>query len=162
MEFLVDQLEKTDVSDEQIFDLLSEAYVQEGFTTAEIAASVFDPAKVKNRGVLFVAREPSSNELAGMVIVVPAKSQASVRSKGRECEMHLLGVYPKFRGKGLGRILVEKALDFAKANGLTKMILLTQKPMKAAQSLYASSGFINCDEMVKNGIEFLVYERDCT
>lgn len=162
MEFLIKRLDKLDVSDEEIFDLLSEVYVQAGFTNLETAKVVFKPSEVKKRGVLFGLKETSLNEFAGMVIVVPPGASAVVRAKENECEMHLLGVLPKFRGYGLGRKLVEKALAFASENGWTTMILWTQKSMKEAQSLYESSGFTRCGEMNKNGIEFLVYERNCS
>jgi hypothetical protein len=42
------------------------------------------------------------------------------------------------------------------------MILWTQKPMKEAQNLYESSGFIRIGEMTRNGIVFFVYEKKCT
>ncbi len=161
MNFVIDRIENTNVSDGEIFSLLSEVYVQAGFTSLETAKSIFEPSKVKSRGVLFVSKETSTNETAGMVIVVPWTSGASVKAKENECEMHLLGVSPKFRGKGLGRMLVETALNFAKDNEFKKMILWTQKPMQNAQKLYASSGFNKCGEMARNGMEFIVYEREC-
>ncbi len=162
MEFIVDSAENLDVSDDEIFDLLSQVYVQAGFASAEIAKTVFDPVKVRDRGALIVSQEISENEFSGMVIVVPPKSQAIVRAKENECEMHLLGVRPKYRGHGLGRRLVSKAIDFATDKNWSKMILWTQKSMKEAQNLYESSGFVRSGEMTKNGIEFFVYERICT
>jgi ribosomal protein S18 acetylase RimI-like enzyme len=161
MEFIVDRAENLHISDDEIFDLLSQVYVEAGFTSAEIAKTVFDPVKVRDRGVLFVSQELSKKELSGMVIVVPPKSKAIIRAKENECEMHLLGVSPKHRGYGLGRRLVSKAIDFAKDSNWSKMILWTQKPMKEAQNLYESSGFIRTGEMIKNGIQFFVYERKC-
>ena len=162
MEFIVDSAEKLDVSDDEIFDLLSQVYVQAGFTSAELAKTVFHPVKVKDRGVLFVSKELSENEFSGMVIVVPPKSKAIVRAEENECEMHLLGVSPKYRGHGLGRRLVRKAIDFATDSNWSKMILWTQRPMKEAQNLYESSGFVRTGEMTKNGVEFFVYERNFT
>ena len=160
MEFLIDQIGNLSVSDEGIFDLLSEVYVKAGFTTPQTAEIIFDPPKVKDRGILFVSREITGNEFSGMVIVVPPESKSVVRAKDNECEMHLLGVAPKYRGYGLGRELVKKAIDFAKCSNWSKMILWTQKPMKEAQELYASFGFIKTDEMTKKNIEFLVYEKN--
>jgi len=162
MEFKIERIENTSVSDTEIFNLLSEVYVQAGFTKPETATSIFEPRKVKNRGILFVCREVESKVLAGMVIVVPASSLAAVRAKENQCEMHLLGVLPRFRGHGLGRKLVEKTLEFATTNNFSKMILWTQKPMENAQRLYESSGFIRCGEMNKNGIDFFVYEKALT
>lgn len=131
-----------------------------GFTTPETARSLFEPSSVKARGILFVSRETTLNEFAGMVIVVPSNSPAAVKAKENECEMHLLGVRPKFRGYGLGRQLIEQALKFAADSNWLKMILWTQKPMQEAQHLYESTSFTRCGEMRKNGIDFLVYERN--
>ena len=162
MNFVIDTAENLNVSDDEIFDLLSQVYVQAGFTSAELAKTVFHPVKVKDRGVLFVSKELSENEFSGMVIVVPPKSKAIVRAEENECEMHLLGVSPKYRGHGLGRRLVRKAIDFATDSNWSKMILWTQRPMKEAQNLYESSGFVRTGEMTKNGVEFFVYERNFT
>ena len=159
MEFIIDNSKHLNVSDEEIFELLSQVYVLAGFTSAEMAKTVFDPLKVKQRGIMFASRAISSNEFCGMVIVVPPESSAIVRAKDNECEMHLLAVRPSYRGYGLGRKLVSKALEFAKEHHWSKMILWTQKPMHAAQTLYESSGFLRAGEMEKNGIEFLVYEK---
>ncbi|MDH5183037.1 MAG: GNAT family N-acetyltransferase [Gammaproteobacteria bacterium] len=159
MKFIIETLENIEVSDEEIFELLSQVYVQGGFTTAKVAGVVFNPALVKKRGVLFAARETATKEFSGMVIVVPPTSNAIVRAKENECEMHLLAVKPKFRGYGLGRGLVAKAIEYSSHNNWSKIVLWTQKPMKEAQKLYESFGFLHTDEMNKNGIEFLVYEK---
>lgn len=161
MEFVTGQIDDIDVSDKEIFDLLSEVYVQAGYTASDTAKSIFEPAKVRSRGVVFVAKEVTNNELAGIVIVVPWNSPACVKAKGNECEMHLLGVSPKYRRQGLGRMLVEIATKFAKERDLKRMLLWTQKPMTEAQRLYESTGFTRSGEMERNGIQLMVYEREC-
>ncbi len=161
VEFVVGSYEDLKVSDEEISELLFEVYVQAGFTTPTVAEAVFDPVKVRARGQLFVAREVSTNALAGMVTVVPPESSAVVRAKENECEMHLLAVHARCRGRGLGRELVTKAVDCAKDKHCSTMILWTQKPMKEAQGLYESFGFVRTSEMAKSGIDFLVYEKRC-
>lgn len=159
MEFIVDKFETLNVSDDEIFNLLTQVYVQAGYASAEVAKTAFDPLRVRKRGQLFIAKELSEQIFAGMVIVVSPDSQASVRAKGNECEMHLLGVNPKYRGYGLGRRLVMQAIKFAIERHYSKMILWTQKPMKQAQKLYESVGFVKAGEMERNGIEFYVYEK---
>ena len=94
-----------------------------------------------------------------MIIVVPATSGAVVRAKNNECEIHLLGVKSKFRGMGLGRKLVSKAIEFVEQNKWSKIILWTQKPMTEAQHLYESVGFTQSDTMTRSGINFIVYEK---
>jgi len=161
MEFIVDNIHNLNIMDDEIFTLLSQVYVQAGFASAQVAKTVFDPTKVKARGVLFAAQEKAKPGLSGMVIVVPPESNATVRANENECEMHLLGVHPNYRGHGLGRQLVMKAIQFATQHNWAKMILWTQKPMIEAQSLYESTGFVRTGEMTKNGIDFFVYERTC-
>ena len=160
MEFITDRTDNLTVSDKEIFGLLSKVYVEAGFASAEVAKTIFDPVKVRAGGLLFASREVTGDRFCGMVIVVPPKSQAIVRAVDNECEMHLLGVDPKYRQHGLGRQLVQKATEFAKNNNWSKMVLWTQKPMKAAQNLYESLGFIRTGEMLRNDIEFFVYEKD--
>ena len=162
MEFTIDRVECLAVSDKEIFDLLSEVYVQAGYTESKIAQTVFDPQRVRKRGVLFVSKDRILNEMAGMVIVVPPDSKAVVVAKDNECELHLMAVLPKFRQQGLGRQLLTKALHFAIDKKWSKMILWTQKSMKEAQSLYESFGFIRNGERENNGIEFLIYEKQLT
>jgi len=159
LKFIIERLENIEISDEEISELLSQVYVLGGFTTAKVAESIFNPVLVKKRGILFAARETSTKEFSGMVIVVPPTSNAIVRAKENECEMHLLGVKPKFRGYGLGRELVAKAMGYSSQNNWSKIVLWTQKPMKEAQKLYESFGFLQTNEINQNGIEFLVYER---
>lgn len=159
MDFLIDSIDKFDVADEQVYELLQQVYVQGGFTDSENAKSIFEPQKVKSRGSLFVALDVPSNQLAGMVIVVPSTSSSSKLAKDGECEMHLFGVAPQYRSHGLGRSLVEKALEFAADSGFSKMLLWTQTTMTQAQHLYEAVGFKQYDQMSKNGIEFLMYEK---
>ena len=89
MDFIIDRVENTGIYDSEIFELLSEVFVTGGFTSLETAKSIFEPSKVKSRGVLFVSKEINTNEMAGMVIVVPWTSSFSVKAKENECEMHL-------------------------------------------------------------------------
>ena len=162
MKFKIDASEAAEVTDEEISEILTLVYVESGYTSKEVAKKVFEPSLVRSRGRLIIAREELTMKLAGMVIVVPPNSIATVRAKSNECEIHLLGVKPTYRGCGLGRSLVTVAVSFAKESGWSKIILWTQKSMKEAQSLYESVGFIKTDEMHKNGIDFLVYEKKST
>ncbi|MDH5181300.1 MAG: GNAT family N-acetyltransferase [Gammaproteobacteria bacterium] len=157
--FDINHISALPASDDEITELLRHVYVDGGFTSSEVAEKIFAPAAVRNRGFLLTARVSGANEFAGMIIVVPPTSKAIARAKANECEIHLLGVKPEFRGQGLGRDLVAKAINHAETNQWSKIILWTQKSMLAAQTLYASFHFQQTNEMSKNGIEFLVYEK---
>lgn len=159
MKFLIGDIDKLNVSDTEISELLHLVYVEGGFTTSDVAKKLFEPNAVRNRGFVLGAREITSNEFSGMIIVVPPKSAAIIRAQENECEIHLLGVKPKFRGCGLGRDLVAEAIEISENNNWSRIILWTQKSMKKAQCLYESCNFQQIDKIIKNGIEFLVYAR---
>ena len=57
------------------------------------------------------------------------------------CEMRRLYVDPAFRGWGLGRLLAEAQLDFARINGYHCVLLDTLSDMETARALYNELGF---------------------
>jgi len=77
-----------------------------------------------------------------------------------EAELHLLAVAPEQRGVGVGRSLVERALDVARCAGCRRMLLWTQPTMVEAQRLYERVGFRRLPErdFKNSGRSFLVYE----
>ncbi len=57
------------------------------------------------------------------------------------CELQKMYFLKSARGKGLGKIIIENCLAFAKENNYKNCYLETMEYMKAAQKLYAKSGF---------------------
>ena len=159
MEFVITTADLLNIADQELSDLLTQVYVAGGFTTHEEADSLFEPSAVRKRGVLIGAREKQHSILAGIVIVVPPDSPARRLAEDNEAEIHLLGVKPEYQRNGLGRMLVEAAIDRAKQRSYSKIILWSQYSMKAAQKLYESTGFIHIDNMTRNGRSFKVYEK---
>jgi ribosomal protein S18 acetylase RimI-like enzyme len=70
-----------------------------------------------------------------------------------------LYVVPKRRGEGLGRALLEAALEAAREAGAKYIHLGTSEDDEAARRLYASAGFIN-REGGPDGPVMFVYERE--
>jgi putative acetyltransferase len=57
------------------------------------------------------------------------------------CELVKMYIYPHVRGIGLGRILIQKSLDFAKEVGFKKVYLETMPELKQALKTYEKFGF---------------------
>jgi ribosomal protein S18 acetylase RimI-like enzyme len=67
----------------------------------------------------------------------------SLWSSGKECYLAELYVAPARRGQGLGRSLMETAIEVARSEGADWMDLGTSEDDVAARALYESLGFIN-------------------
>ena len=60
-------------------------------------------------------------------------------------EIKRMYVKPKFRGKKLGNLMVEKVISISKENGFSKLFLDTAIFMSSAVSLYKKFGFKEID-----------------
>ena len=58
-----------------------------------------------------------------------------------EWELAKMSVTEDFKGKGIGHLLMDAALDFAKAKALPKIIIFTNSVLTSAVHLYHSYGF---------------------
>lgn len=82
----------------------------------------------------------------------------AVWSEGLECYLAELYVVPERRGGGLGRALLEKAIELARERGADTMDLGTSEDDVVARSLYEKLGFINREGA--NGPITYFYERE--
>jgi len=82
-----------------------------------------------------------------------------VYSAGLHSYLEELYVVPDLRGNGLGRSLLESAMEIARGEGAEQMELGTSEDDKAARNLYESAGFIN-REGGPNGPVMFFYERE--
>ncbi len=83
----------------------------------------------------------------------------SVWSDGLECYLAELYVAPDKRGQGLGRALMEAAIDLARREGADLIDLSTSEDDVAARALYESLGFTN-REGEPDGPVMYFYERE--
>jgi ribosomal protein S18 acetylase RimI-like enzyme len=91
--------------------------------------------------------------------VAVLRFRAAIWSDAPECYLAELYVVPQSRGRGLGRSLMEAAIEAARARGADHMDLGTSEDDVAARSLYESLGFIN-REGGRDGPITYFYERD--
>jgi ribosomal protein S18 acetylase RimI-like enzyme len=84
-----------------------------------------------------------------------------VYSAGPQAHSYLeeLYVVPSLRGQGIGRALMEAALDTARNEGATHMELGTSENDDAARALYESVGFTNREGRPDGPVMFF-YERE--
>jgi ribosomal protein S18 acetylase RimI-like enzyme len=76
-----------------------------------------------------------------------------------ECYLAELYVAPERRGQGLGRALMEAAIEVARAEGATHMDLGTGEDDIAARALYESLGFRNREGRPNGPVNYF-YERE--
>jgi ribosomal protein S18 acetylase RimI-like enzyme len=76
-----------------------------------------------------------------------------------ECYLAELYVVPALRGQGIGRALMEEAMDVARAEGATYMDLGTSEDDVAARALYESLGFSNREGKPDGPVNYF-YERE--
>jgi ribosomal protein S18 acetylase RimI-like enzyme len=82
-----------------------------------------------------------------------------VYTSGLHAYIEELYVVPERRGEGLGRALLEAAMDAARSQGATHMELSTSEDDVAARGLYESTGFTN-REGGSDGPVMLFYELE--
>jgi ribosomal protein S18 acetylase RimI-like enzyme len=83
----------------------------------------------------------------------------SIWSRALECYLAELYVVPAKRGRGLGRALMEAAMDAARAEGADYMDLGTGEDDVAARALYESLGFSNREGKPDGAVQYF-YERE--
>jgi ribosomal protein S18 acetylase RimI-like enzyme len=83
----------------------------------------------------------------------------SIWSQALECYLAELYVVPDKRGHGLGRALMEAAIELARREGADYMDLGTSEDDVAARALYESLGFNNREGKPDGPINYF-YERE--
>ncbi|OHB60879.1 MAG: hypothetical protein A2168_04360 [Planctomycetes bacterium RBG_13_50_24] len=94
----------------------------------DIESSYFD------RGGMFFVLETEDGSIIGAYGLYPINE--------RTCELRKMYLHKAYRGKGLGKFLLDDALSKARQLGFEKMILETASVLKEAIALYKSYGFV--------------------
>ena len=89
------------------------------------------------RGGKFFVLETEDGSIIGAYGLYPAEE--------RTCELRKMYLHKAYRGKGLGKFLLEDALSKARQLGFERMILETASVLKEAIFLYKSYGFVEYD-----------------
>ena len=115
---------------------------------AERAAPLIESGEVT---VLFAGEGPDG--------FAELRFRPSLYTGSLDAYLEELYVVPKRRGRGLGRALLEAAMEYARERGAVRIDLNTSVDDVAARALYESAGFTN-REGGPEGPTMLYYERD--
>ena len=96
---------------------------------------------------------------AGPYGLAVLRFRPSIWTESLECYLAELYVVPDRRGQGLGRALMEAAMDVAREGGADYMDLGTGEDDVAARALYESLGFSNREGRAAGPVNYY-YERD--
>ena len=109
----------------------------------------------------FIERDDATFLLvgAGPDGLAEIRYRPTLYSEGLDSYLEELYVVPGRRGQGLGRALLEAAMETAREEGATRMDLGTSEDDKAARALYESAGFTD-REGEPDGPQMLYYERE--
>ncbi len=94
----------------------------------------YEAAPEKPPKALWVAEQ--GGEVAGSVFILPAAGEGEGTA-----QLRMLYVEPAFRGRGIGKRLVEEAVRFSRASGYKRIILWTQDCLASARRIYQAAGF---------------------
>jgi GNAT superfamily N-acetyltransferase len=80
-----------------------------------------------------------------------------VKHTDSSAKLRMLYVEPEARGHGVGRKLVDSALEFSRAAGYASVILWTNPQLTAARKIYEAVGFEMIEERTERafGVEFV-------
>ena len=91
--------------------------------------------------------------------VAEIRFRPSIMTGELDAYLEELYVAPAMRGQGLGRALLEAAMETARRAGAAHMDLGTSEDDTAARALYESAGFTNREGLPDGPVMFF-YERD--
>ncbi len=88
-------------------------------------------------GCFWVAENEHKSKIIGTAAI------RSLNQLCSSCELKRLFVSKEYRRLGIGKRLLEVALDFARKVGYSKIFLYSSSDLKAARMLYLENGFVD-------------------
>jgi ribosomal protein S18 acetylase RimI-like enzyme len=96
--------------------------------------------------VLVAADETGSNIL-GTITLEPFDPASELARDDTEADVRAFAVAPHAQGQGVGRKLLLAVIECAEKRGVRRLRLCTRPTMRAAQHLYATTGFSRTPEL---------------
>ncbi|MBL6953490.1 MAG: GNAT family N-acetyltransferase [Alphaproteobacteria bacterium] len=117
-------------------ELLSELRSATGSNPRQPSQKSFQQLLTKERGEIVLAVEGA--EILGMATV---SYNLAMRYGGEYCQLEELIVMPAARGKNIGGLLVQRAIDNARSRGCAEMGLYLLETTEHNRPFYAKYGF---------------------
>jgi ribosomal protein S18 acetylase RimI-like enzyme len=147
---------------DEVGDVRLAAYVADGYLSPQSTyAPMLRALGADGRSLVLVAVR--DGRILGTVMLQGGPAPAETVAGPGEAEIRALAVVPEVRGSGLGRALLTSVIDRAAADGVRRLVLLTQPDMKAAHHLYETAGFTRLPERdwsPEPGVTLLAYALD--
>ncbi|HEV8514825.1 MAG TPA: GNAT family N-acetyltransferase [Cyclobacteriaceae bacterium] len=86
------------------------------------------------------------HEIIGMAFLVPKGNPTEIFEEDWSY-IRMVGVHPRFGGKGIGKTLTQMCIDFARSSGEKIIALHTSEFMNAARHIYENLGFKQIKEL---------------
>jgi ribosomal protein S18 acetylase RimI-like enzyme len=123
---------------------------------------IMDVRKRLNESQLIVAK--LNGQLAGTVTLYLDAEHASQAGWPRGwASIRLLAVHPAYRGRGIGRALMEECIRRCRDQGIASIGLHTTEMMNIARRMYESMGFVRVHEFdfyPRPGMVVMAYRLD--
>ncbi len=139
-----------------IGQLLFDFNIEFGDPTPSPEANAARIAELLGGGDTEVILARDGDEPVGLAVL---RLRPALWSTSLECYLAELYVAPGHRGHGLGRALMEAAIELARERGADYMDLGTAETDTAARALYESLGFSNREGQPDGPLNYY-YERD--
>ncbi|CAM5417511.1 GNAT family N-acetyltransferase [Streptomyces atroolivaceus] len=135
---------------EELGELTAQAYLGDGLLDLGADDPYLEQLRAVGRRAaeaeVLVALDADGRLLGGVTYVAPGSPWADIAGED-EAEFRMLAVSPEARGRGAGEALVRACVDRARAaEGLSGLVLSTQRSMPGAHRLYRRLGFVRTPE----------------
>lgn len=139
----VRSIEEADVG--AVVELVREVLAEFGLTFGVGSATDDElfglPASYADAGGAFWVAVDDDGSLLGTCGIQPVAPETF--------ELRKMYVHPRARGRGAGRLLLERALTAAREAGARRVVLDTLHEMDAAVRLYERAGFVRDDDQIR-------------
>ena len=104
--------------------------------------------------------EGDKGQIVGMAFLIP-RGNATEIFPAHWCYVRMVTVHPDYHGRNIGRELMQKSIEHARATGERTMGLHTSEIMPAARHIYESMGFNLVSELGhRYGKRYWLYRLD--